>query len=200
MRQNLTLAFDRPVRSIAIPRVGTAAQDHSAAAERLAGVRERMQREDATQRALADTVGELRRALNQVSARVDENLQSVTALATELGLAIAKEVVGEGVADGLLDPSSVVLRCLRDGVLGGSRPDIRIELCPEDLNMVVSALGSHPDLASEMGQLEFVANPALGRSCVEVTTESGRLSYDPEEVLRRICDEVRKEACGGSGA
>jgi flagellar biosynthesis/type III secretory pathway protein FliH len=163
---------------------------------RLTGLKEKEASEDASRAAVVEAARSIQQAIAGIHADVATNLQSVAALSVEIGLAIAKEVVGDVVAEGLIDPSQVVLRCLRMVVRGSQTADVRIELNPEDLNLVVSHLGSDSDLVSEVGQMEFVANPALGRSCVKVSTDSGCLVYDPEEVLARICDEVRKETVG----
>ena len=115
-------------------------------------------------------------------------------MATELGLAIAREVVGVAVEEGLLDPSETVLRCLRQIVQGGTESGLRIELSPEDLNSVIANLEASPELKDVVRDVEFVANPALDRACVEISTRRGRMVYDPSEVLDRICDEIRKGA------
>lgn len=186
------VSFDRPLAGVRVCRdqISTDRQVDEPV-KWLTGVRERMQQESEQHAAIVAIADGVQRAFGQVEAMVQDNLRSVTAIATELGLAIAQQVVGTAVVEGLFDPSDIVERCLRDSVQGGQRAEMRVELSPEDLNPVLNQFESDLDLKSQVGEVDFVANPALDRGSVIVSSPSGQLMYDPLEVLQRMCDEVR---------
>lgn len=125
----------------------------------------------------------------EVAARLDQ----VAGLAVELGLAVAREVVGDALLRGNYDPSATVARCLRDCVHGSRRDDLVVRLHPDDLEPVKTRLAGMPDLAEEFDKARFVADARVPRGAVRAETESGRLRYDPREALERISEEVRRE-------
>ncbi len=156
------------------------------------GLRDQMLREEQIRRALINLAGQIEESVAQLQPIVTANVQQVAAIATELGMAIAKEIVGQAVDEGRFDPSPIVERCLLNSVRGSDRADARIELCPDDLNLVVEQLQANPETRARVQTVEFVANPAMERGCVNVSSQSGRLVYDPDEVLERICAEIRR--------
>ncbi|MCA8956716.1 MAG: hypothetical protein KDC87_11635 [Planctomycetes bacterium] len=158
----------------------------------LAGVRERMQRELAEHSALLALTDAVHNAVASIPAQVQDNVQAVAGMATELGLTIAREIVGQVVDQGLFDPTAVVQRCLHEAVAGGVDGDLRVEVAPQDLALIVERFAADRELGARAGGAEFIANPALPRGAVVVATGSGRLVYDPLEVLERISDEIRK--------
>ena len=125
-----------------------------------------------------------------VSARLDE----VAALAIELGLAVAREIVGNALERGFHDPTATVARCLRDCVHGSSRADLVIRLHPADLELVQQNVALITELRDEVAAARFVGDAAIKRGAVRAETEAGRLRYDPREALERVANEVRREA------
>lgn len=146
--------------------------------------------------AVRDAAHAAQRAVEALPLQVQQRLDDVAAIAVELGLALAREIVGESLAKGLVDPTPTVVRCLRDCVHGARSTDVVVRLHPQDLAGVQSALqgGSARGLAEEVAAARFVADPSVPRGGVHAETGTGRLCYDPSEVLARICDEVRREA------
>ena len=159
----------------------------------LLDVRDRMVEEAREQAELTRIVAAVESAIAGVPGAIAQNLEQVTALAVELGLAVAAEIVGDAIERELFDPTVVVERCLRQAIVGQDRPELRIELCPADLSLVIANLDRHPELRERVQQAEFVANPSLAPKSVDVSTATGRLVYDPMEVLGRVCDEIRRE-------
>ncbi|MFN3243727.1 MAG: FliH/SctL family protein [Planctomycetota bacterium] len=139
---------------------------------------------------LADTRGQLAAIPGVVNGRLDE----VAGIAVELGLAIAREIVGSALDQHLADPTPTVARCLRDCVHGSDRADLVIRLNPDDLANVKTRIAEIPDLTREAADAQFVADPGIPSGGVRAETGAGRLHYDPREVLERICAEVRREA------
>lgn len=154
--------------------------------------RERQREEQAA--ALMSFVEAARRAIGEVPARVQDGLDGVAAIAVDLGLAIARELVGAALDQGKVDPTPAVVRCLRECVHGSERADLTLRLHPDDLALVQRRLADMPELHEQQEQARFVADPALARGAVRAETSAGRLRYDPREVLERICDQVRREA------
>lgn len=136
--------------------------------------------------AVAKSLGELPQT---VAARLDE----VAGIAVELGLAVAREIVGDALARGNYDPSATVARCLRDCVHGSRRDDLVVRLHPDDLEPVKARLAGLPELAEEFDKARFVGDARVPRGAVRADTDSGRLRYDPREALERISEEVRRE-------
>jgi flagellar biosynthesis/type III secretory pathway protein FliH len=126
--------------------------------------------------------------------QVGQRLDEVAAIAVELGLALAREIVGDALGRGLIDPTPTVVRCLRDCVHGSQRADLVVRLHPEDLASVQTALAAMPELQEEVAGARFVADAGVGRGAVRAETGAGRLLWQPLEMLERICAEVRREA------
>ena len=144
--------------------------------------------------ALRDLARSCQRTVDAVPQQVNQRLDEVAALAVELGLALANELVGDALGKGLVDPTPTVVRCLRDCVHGSSKADLVIRLHPDDLAGVQQNLAATPDLQQELAVAKFVADPTVTRGGVRAETGAGRLHFDPREVLERICAEVRREA------
>lgn len=148
------------------------------------------QRERETLDRMAAALG---KSLAEVQKTVAARLDEVAGIAVELGLAVAREIVGDALARGTYDPSATVARCLRDCVHGSRRDDLVVRLHPDDLEPVKASLARLPELAEEFDQARFVADVRVPRGAVRAETESGRLRYDPREALERISEEVRRE-------
>ncbi|MBX3462930.1 MAG: hypothetical protein KF830_07150 [Planctomycetes bacterium] len=133
-------------------------------------------------------------ALTALPALVADRLDQVAALAVELGLAVAREVVGDALDRGLVDPTPTVARCLRDCVHGASRADLVVRLHPDDLALVQQRLAGMEALREEVAAARFVADPSVPRGGVRAETETGRLRYDPRDALERLAAELRREA------
>ncbi|MFN9275933.1 MAG: FliH/SctL family protein [Planctomycetota bacterium] len=134
-----------------------------------------------------------RQAVDAVPATVGARVEDLARVATELGLALAREIVGAATDRGLVDPTPVELRCLRDCVHGAGKADLVVRLHPDDLAAVQERLRGHDVLRQEIADARFVADPVVPRGGVRAETGAGRLLYDPQEVLARICAEVRRE-------
>lgn len=152
-----------------------------------------VQRAAAT-RALTELMHAARATVEAVPQQVGQRLEEVAAIAVELGLAIAREIVGSAMGKGLIDPTPTVVRCLRDCVHGSQRADLVVRLHPEDLAVVQTALAAMPELHEEVAASRFVADASVGRGGVRAETGAGRLHWQPLDVLERICAEVRREA------
>ena len=116
MIHHYKIAFDRPVRSIRRPTSSRRGGPSEEVFERLSGVRQRMQRDEEVRQAVISMAASIQQTVGRIPALVEDNLRAVSSLATELGLTIAREIVGKAAEDGLLDPSQVVLRCLGSGI------------------------------------------------------------------------------------
>jgi len=181
------------------------AQDERSAGERrrqqLSGLAQKAQQDAAAREALVACVGNIERQLASIPGLVTGNLEEVSDLATEIGLAVAREVVGSALEQGLVDTTAVVRRCLDHAVGGPGVSQLRVRLSPDDLSTVVQSLDEHADIRARMQQVEFLPDPSLAHGRVRVETDAGRLAYDPEEVLARISQELRgamREAKGAS--
>lgn len=133
-------------------------------------------------------------AIGALPKSVGDRLDEVAATAVELGLAVAREIVGSALDRGTYDPTPTVARCLRDCVHGSSRADLVIRLNPADLELVQRRLAQLPELQEEVSCARFVGDASVGRGAVRAETEAGRLRYDPREALERVAAEVRREA------
>lgn len=176
------------------PRAGGAASAATGRAGQLLDLKDRELRRQAAVAALHQLADAARGAVAAVPQQVGERLDQVAGIAVELGLALAREIVGTALDKGLVDPTATVVRCLRDCVHGSSRADLVVRLNPHDLAAVQTALQGHPEVQDEVAAARFVADPTIVRGGVRAETAAGRLQYDPREVLERICDEVRREA------
>jgi len=134
--------------------------------------------------------------LEALPLRVGERLDEIAALSVELGIAIAREIVGDSLDRGHVDPTPTVARCLRDCVHGRSPADLVVRLHPEDVAIVQKNLAEDASLQEQFQLCKFVGDPEIQRGAVRAETESGRLRYDPREALERVSDEVRREVRG----
>lgn len=166
----------------------------SGRARMLLDLESRNLKREADQQVLRDLVNEAANQVAQVPGVVQSRLDEVAGIAVELGLAIAREIVGKAIDDGNMDPTDVVTRCLRDCVHGSSSGDLVIRLNPDDLAGVKTNLSRMPDLDEEVASARFVADATIPSGGVRAETGAGRLLYNPREVLDRICEEVRREA------
>lgn len=200
MTARIALPLREPLRSVRVHRAnratGAAAAAPTDVATRLLGHREREARvtadREATLVAAKSVASTLVAALSTVDRTVATRLDEVAALATEIGLAVAREIVGAALDAGLVDPSPFVARCLRDCVQDGGTTRVVVHLAPADLSTVLTGIEADADLAASLSRVDFQADRRAARGTVRVETAAGRLAYDPHEVLARIASEVRK--------
>lgn len=169
------------------------------AARALLDVQQRQRQRDADRQALRELVRVVRAQVEALPGAVHERLDEVAGVAVELGLAIAREIVGAALEQGRVDPTPTVVRCLSDCVHGSDRADLVVRLNPADLAGVEAQLRELAErdpsgLGEDVAAAKFVADPGVPRGGVRAETGAGRLRYDPHEVLERICAEVRREA------
>ena len=162
--------------------------------EWLLSLAERAERQAAERQALQTTLTAIQRSLAAVPGAVHGRLEQIAQLAVELGLHVAREIVGHALDHGLVDPTPTVLRCLQDCVHGSDRGDLVVHLHPEDLALVLDRLARQPELQDQIAAAKFVSDPALGRGAVRAETGAGRLRYDPQQALERVAAEVRRAA------
>ena len=188
----LRLVLDRPPKSLRlhVPRTDVEPEQRL---RWLLHLRERQEEARRRHEATVHCLDQLRAVLAQVPALVQAQLAEVTALAAEIGLQVAREVVGAALAQGQGDPAGAVARCLQSVVHGADQAELRVLLAPEDLTLVLGELDSHPDLRETAARVTFVPDARQPRGAVRVETGAGRLVYDPREVLERIAQDVRKE-------
>jgi flagellar biosynthesis/type III secretory pathway protein FliH len=155
-------------------------------------MRDHLGREKARREEFQNCLEGIDRAVESIASTVNSRLDDVAALVTELGIALAREVLGTAIEKGLADPTATVARCLRDTV-GGADSAAEVFLAPDDLRAVLDRLQTQPDLQKYIERARFTADPDLERGAVRIETEAGRLLYEPREVLQRISDEVRRE-------
>jgi flagellar biosynthesis/type III secretory pathway protein FliH len=156
--------------------------------------REKQRAADAA--ALQTLARSVQQAVQQLPPAVAGRLDEIAGIAVELGLAVAREIVGSALEKGHVDPTPTVARCLRDCVHGSDRSDLVIRLHPADVEMVRRQLVDHAELQEEVAKARFVADATVARGAVRAETETGRLRYDPREALERVCAEVRREVAG----
>ncbi|HEB53944.1 MAG TPA: hypothetical protein ENI87_11885, partial [bacterium] len=148
----------------------------------------------ADQQVVRDLFAEMRQQTAAMPELLNGRLDEVAGIAVELGLSIAREIVGAALDKGIVDPTPTVATCLRDCVHGSDGGDLVVRLHPEDLENVLNTLATMPELEGDIDRARFVADQSVPRGGVRAETGAGRLRYDPGEVLQRICDEVRREA------
>ena len=140
---------------------------------------------------LAATLAALRAALSRVPAQIEESLAQVAALATEIGLAVAEEVLREALDRGAIDLTPTVRRCLDEATVGLTGAELEVRLHPEDLSHVMAELCRDPALREQIARARFIPDLAMPRAAVRIDTGAGRLRYDHREVLARVAREVR---------
>ena len=151
-------------------------------------------RREADKQVMRDVLQEVRQQVADLPGVVNARLDEVAGIAVELGLAVAREIVGSALDRNAVDPTETVARCLRDCVHGSRNNDLVVRLNPADLANVKTRIAEMPDLVVEAADAQFVADASVPSGAVRAETGAGRLHYDPREVLERICEEVRREA------
>jgi hypothetical protein len=159
-------------------------------------LKHRAERDAAERQAAERAALAVERALGQLPALVDARLAEVARHVTELALAVAGEVLGAGLAQGLLDPAAAVARCLAEAVQMPGETRLTIRLSAEDLPLVLAALEHDPRLRERTRGAHIVPDRALARGAVELDTGAGRLRYEPREVFQRMAAAVRKDLAG----
>lgn len=159
---------------------------------------EAQRRREAEQKALHATAQALQKTLLSLQGSVNSRLDQVAQQVVELGIALAREIVGDALERGLVDPTATVLRCLRDCVHGADPKDLVVYLHPEDLAPVQDRIRRMPELQAEFGLARFLADPSLARGAVRAETGAGRLRYDPQQVFARLAEAVRSSLAGGA--
>lgn len=151
-------------------------------------------RRQADEKVLRDLLSEARNQVAAMPGILTTRLDEIAGITVELGLAIAREIVGAALDQGMVDPTPTVARCLADCVHGSDRGDLVIKLNPGDMASVQTRIAQMPDLGEELAKTHFVADRSVPTGGVRAETGAGRLHYDPREVLERICEQVRREA------
>ena len=163
-------------------------------ARQLLDLEARNQQREADQQQLRGLLTAAQQQVQDLPQVVNQRLDEVAGVAVELGLSIARELVGAALDQHFVDPTPTVARCLRDCVHGSGGADLVVRLNPDDLAAVKTNLAADPELARAATEAQFVADEGVPRGGVRAETGAGRLHYDPREVLERICEEVRREA------
>ena len=163
-------------------------------ARQLLDLEARNQQREADQQQLRGLLTAAQQQVQDLPQVVNQRLDEVAGVAVELGLSIARELVGAALDQHFVDPTPTVARCLRDCVHGSGGADLVVRLNPDDLAAVKTNLAADPELARAATDAQFVADEGVPRGGVRAETGAGRLHYDPREVLERICEEVRREA------
>ncbi|MBM3973624.1 MAG: hypothetical protein FJ301_05935 [Planctomycetes bacterium] len=163
-------------------------------ARQLLDLKVREQARLAAEASLRDLCATADAMVRELPTQVEARLEQVAHISVELGLAIAREIVGAALDKGFVDPTPTVVRCLRDCVHGSSNADLVVRLNPHDLAGVQERLAAHPELQAEIARARFVADATVARGGVCAETGAGRLLYDPMDALARVCEEVRREA------
>lgn len=175
-------------------RAGAGGAPATPRARQLLDLEERTRQLEADREQLRGALSTAQQQLQSLPQVVNQRLDEVAGVAVELGLSIARELVGAALDRHLVDPTPTVARCLRDCVHGSGGADLVVRLHPDDLAGVKTSLAAAPELARLAADAELVADGSVPRGGVRAETGAGRLHYDPREVLERICEEVRREA------
>lgn len=172
------------VRVLAVAKRG----EQTASTSRLLELRDAAVEQRAVRQAVEACRASVERSLGELRHAVDDRLEAVAAMITELGIAVAGEIIGATLARGTFDALPVVRRCLQQAVGSGDRGQITVRLSPADHARV------ERDLADpSTPRARFVVDAALAPGSVRVETDIGAIAYDPLEVFRRLSDELRKE-------
>ena len=159
---------------------------------------ERRKQRELEMQAITLAARSMQQTVQDLTDAVHGRLDKVAALAVELGLQIAREIVGNALEQGLFDPTPTVVRCLRDAVRGADGGDLSVYLNPEDLGAVLDRLAGEPGLREVIAATSFLPDASLQRGAVRADTNSGCLRYDPEQVFERMASAVRSAAAEGS--
>lgn len=191
----MKLPVGRPVRAVRVHRMGNAEAGGQTAhqVQWLLDLQAKAEAERDAQHATMQCIGAIVGAVKPLPDLVAQRLDEIGAMVTEMALAVAREVVGEALDRGLVDPTETVQRCLRECVVGSEAGPLRIQLSPADLGPVMEQIDRDPEHRQRLGAVEFVADEGLQRGEVVARTGAGTLHYDPSEVFERLCDAVREE-------
>lgn len=195
---HVAVAVDEPVRGLRV-HSRTAALDAAARAkiEWLVGLGQTQARQKAELEAIQRAAQAVQRTLQGLQQQVGQRLDEIAGLVVELGLAVAREVVGAAVDQGLVDPTPTVIHCLRDCVHGAESKDLVVHLHPDDLGLVMARLAAMPELQAQVADAQLLPDASLARGAVRAETGAGRLRYDPRESLERVAEAVRSAASAG---
>lgn len=170
-----------------------ASSDPAGKVKWLLSLAEREQAKQGERQALVKLCGQIDAATRTLPDVVNARIDEIAGIAVELGLAVAREIVGNALDAGAVDPTPVVARCLRDCVHGSSNDDLVVRLHPDDLQLVQTGLQAMHELSEQVAAARFVADKTLARGAVSAETAAGRLRYDPRQALERVSEEVRRE-------
>jgi flagellar biosynthesis/type III secretory pathway protein FliH len=164
-------------------------------ARQLLDLEARNQQREADQQQLRGLLTAAQQQVQDLPQVVNQRLDEVAGVAVELGLSIARELVGAALDQHFVDPTPTVARCLRDCVHGsGGARELRLSReVGLDGREIVGVETDH-EVRAAATEAQFVADEGVPRGGVRAETGAGRLHYDPREVLERICEEVRREA------
>lgn len=193
--QRLQLPLTRPLRGVRAHAVPATAAPVSARATQLLQLREQAEKQAEQRDARRRVFAALDEALRTLPAVVTVRLDEIAAMVGELALAVAGEVIGAALAQGMVDPTPIVARCLRDATDGSVQTPLQVYLSPGDHALVQASIGEDPDLARRAAAVTFTADHTLASGAVRVESGAGRLLYDPVEVFGRVAAEIRK-GCG----
>lgn len=192
------IALEQPIRGVRVlSRSANADAATRGKVKWLVSLGEQKARREAELKALQATAQAVQRAMQQSQASVTQRVDELAALVVELGLSVAREIVGAALDRGDVDPMPTVVHCLRDCVHGSDDEDLVVKLHPDDLALVSERLRTMPDLADAVAKAKFVADATLGRGEVRASTDAGKLRYDPRETFERVAAAVRNAAQGG---
>ena len=158
------------------------------------------EREQARDEALQAAALAFRNAVEPLAAHQQANLEQVAALAVELGLEVARQVVGDAADRGRVDLRPVVTDCLQRAVLAPGESQVVVRVHPEDRELLVDALGVSGELAHGPLPCRFEADGDQPRGSVQVATGVGCLTMDPRDVVQRVAAAVREELAADHGA
>ncbi|MGE3171509.1 MAG: FliH/SctL family protein [Planctomycetota bacterium] len=194
------LAVDAPIRGVRVlSRAKSADPVTRARVEWLLDLGELRRRREAEQQAVLATAQAVQQAVRTLNATVVTRLDELATQVVELGLAVARELVGDALERGAVDPTPTVVHCLRDCVHGPDGADLKVHVHPDDLGPVMAQLAAMPQLRDLVANSSLVPDASLQRGAVRAETATGRLRYDPREVFERVAQAVRSAAAGGAG-
>lgn len=164
----------------------TTADGIASPAVRLLELRDAAHEQRLSRQALEACANAVEAQLHSMTTLVETRLAQVAAMATEIGLAVAREIVADALERRLIDPTPVVHKCLQAAVTSSEGAGLVVHVAPDD----------HARLTIHVEGVRVVPDPRLGPSQVRVETNTGHVAYDPLEVLQRVSDELRRELAG----
>lgn len=133
-------------------------------ARQLLDLEARNQQREADQQQLRGLLTAAQQQVQDLPQVVNQRLDEVAGVAVELGLSIARELVGAALDQHFVDPTPTVARCLRDCVHGSGGADLVVRLNPDDLAAVKTNLAAEPELARAATEAQFVADEGVPRA------------------------------------